>query len=83
MKVKVTRDFIDKYTGDLHRVGETFECSEDRLVEIQSVLPDLVQKVADTAPAPVEHVTPAEEAVVGEEAPKKRRTRKTTKKGEE
>ena len=37
MKVEVKREFIDKHTGKLHRVGDVFECNEDRLQEIQSV----------------------------------------------
>lgn len=47
MKVKVNTGFIDKYTNDLHKVGETFEVSEDRLKEIQSVSPDLVEVVKE------------------------------------
>lgn len=45
MKVKVKKEFIDKHTFKLHPVDEVFECTEDRLKEIQSASMDYVEKV--------------------------------------
>ena len=47
MKVKVIRDFIDKYTHKLRRVGEEMEIDEKRFKEIQSV-GNLVVKTEET-----------------------------------
>ena len=46
MKVKVKKEFVDKHTWKLHPVGEVFECTEERLQEIQSV-DDFVSKVEE------------------------------------
>lgn len=48
MKVKIKKEFLDKYTNDLHKVGDTIEVSEHRLMEIQSVSPDLVEVIKET-----------------------------------
>lgn len=37
MKIKVTTEFTDRYTGELHRVGEEMEVSVQRVNEILSV----------------------------------------------
>lgn len=37
MKVKVTVDFRDKYTGKRHRTGDILEISEERYDEILNV----------------------------------------------
>lgn len=37
MKIKVTTEFTDKYTGELHRVGDEIEASVQRVNEILSV----------------------------------------------
>ncbi len=37
MKIKVASEFTDKYTGELHRVGEEMEASVQRVNEILSV----------------------------------------------
>lgn len=36
MKVEVIKEFVDKRTDDLRKVGEVFEVSATRLKEIQS-----------------------------------------------
>lgn len=46
MRVEVKKEFVDKHTWKLHPVGEVFECTEDRLQEIQSV-DDFVSKVEE------------------------------------
>lgn len=46
MRVEVKKEFVDKYTWKLHPVGEVFECTEERLQEIQSV-DDFVSKVEE------------------------------------
>lgn len=35
MKVKVIKEFVDKYSNELHKVGSKFECDEKRLKEIE------------------------------------------------
>lgn len=35
MKVKVIKEFVDKHTKKLNKVGDSFECSETRYKEIQ------------------------------------------------
>lgn len=37
MKIKVTTEFTDKYTGELHRVRDEMEVSVQRVNEILSV----------------------------------------------
>lgn len=51
MKVKVLKDFTDKHTNKIHAVGEVFECTQERLKEIESVSKRLVS-VVEEAPAP-------------------------------
>lgn len=46
MRVEVKKEFVDKHTWKLHPVGEVFECTEERLQEIQSV-DDFVSKVEE------------------------------------
>lgn len=35
MKVKVIKEFVDKYTKKLHKKNEIFECTEERYNEIK------------------------------------------------
>ncbi len=35
MKVNVIKDFVDRHTGELHTVGSSFECGENRFREIE------------------------------------------------
>ena len=35
MIVKVIKEFVDKHSGQLHELGSTFECSEERFKEIK------------------------------------------------
>lgn len=37
MKIRVTTEFTDRYTGELHRIGEEMEVSVQRVNEILSV----------------------------------------------
>lgn len=45
MKVKVTTEFIDRHTGERHRVGEEMEVTQERYDEITRV-GAFVKKVA-------------------------------------
>lgn len=45
MKVKVLKEFTDVHSGKVHPVGETFECTQERLDEINSVSKSLVKTV--------------------------------------
>lgn len=35
MKVKVIKEFVDKHTNRLHKMGSTFECDKTRFKEIK------------------------------------------------
>lgn len=51
VKVKVINEFIDRHTGQLHKVGEVFEVTEKRLKEIKSAsrtkFVEVVKKAGD------------------------------------
>ena len=46
-KVKVLESFMDIHTKMIHPVGEVFEVTEERIVEIQSVSASLIEVVSD------------------------------------
>ena len=48
MKVKTVKKFRDKHTGEVHNVGDMFECTEDRYNEILET-GEFVTKVATRA----------------------------------
>lgn len=55
MKVRVIKAFVDKHTKKVHKVNEVFECSDERLSEIQKagsfvepVLPEKKEVKKDT-----------------------------------
>ena len=50
MKVIVNKKFVDKETGELHKVGDEIEVTEERLAEIQSVSKELVTAVQEQEP---------------------------------
>lgn len=51
MKVTIRKDFIDKYTGELHRIGEVIDVTDERLAEIKKVDAEFVEVVeGDTIP---------------------------------
>ncbi len=69
MKVTIRKDFIDKYTGELHRIGEVIDVTEERLAEIRKVDAGFVEVVeGDTIPLQTEEI---EEKVDAPEPPKK------------
>ena len=49
MKVKVIKEFTDVHTDKVHKVGEEFECTDERFAEIMKVSKKLVKKVAEPA----------------------------------
>lgn len=51
MKVSVLKEFVDRYTGELHAPGDVLEITEERYTEIEKVA-HLVEKVAEEAPKP-------------------------------
>ena len=51
MKVKVLKKFIDKHTFEIHKEGDLLTISKERFEEIVSVSENLVEVVADEAPA--------------------------------
>lgn len=46
-RIKVLRPFVDIHTKNRHDVDEIFEATPDRVAEIQSVDPDLIQVLPD------------------------------------
>ena len=46
-RIKVLMPFIDIHTKNRHGVGEVFEATPERVAEIQSVNPDLIQIMSD------------------------------------
>lgn len=76
MKVIVIGKFIDKYTGEVRDLGTVFDCTEERLNEIQSVSDGFV-KVVKEEPVVQEEV---QEEVKTEEPEKKPARKRTTKK---
>lgn len=59
MKVNVIKEFVDRHTGELHKVGSSFECGENRLREIKEagkyVEPVIIEKEKEREEA--EHKT--------------------------
>lgn len=43
MKIKVLKKFKDKVTGEIRKIGDVFECSKERLEEIQRTDKSLVE----------------------------------------
>lgn len=69
MKIKVTTEFTDKYTGELHRVGDEMEVSVQRVNEILSV-GAFINIIEEAPEQEQEQEAPAEKA-------EGKRTRKT------
>jgi hypothetical protein len=68
MKLKVLKEFYDRYTGLLHEAGETIEADENRLKEIQSVSARLVEVEPEEVAADTEAVkSPKKKKKVTEE----------------
>lgn len=49
MKVKVNKEFIDKYSGRRMSKGDVVEYSEERITEILSGHPDLITVLQEQA----------------------------------
>ncbi len=47
MKLLIKKDFIDKETGKVRKAGKTMAATKERLKEIQSVDPELVEVVEE------------------------------------
>lgn len=45
MKVKVVKKFIDKNTKELHEVGSSFSCDENRFKELQGYVEEVKESV--------------------------------------
>lgn len=71
--VLVNVDFIDAYTGELHKAGSRVEMTDERIAEVKAVIPEgvsIVGKVeepeqADSAEVKVEEPAPAEKPKKG------------------
>ena len=64
-KIKVMMAFIDAHTLTRHPEGEVFEATPERVAEIQSVNPDLIQVIPEADP--VVDVPKKKRKKVGEE----------------
>lgn len=47
VKVQVVTSFIDKHSGEVHKVGEVMSVTRKRLDEIASVDPELVREYVE------------------------------------
>ena len=66
--VMINVDFIDAYTGEMHKAGDKVEMTEARIAEVKAVDPDFVS-VIGTVEEPV--AEPAVEPVAEPEKPKR------------
>lgn len=48
MKVRIIKEFFDKYTGEKYEVGTVIDITKERLAEIETVSKLLVEKVPET-----------------------------------
>lgn len=71
--VLVNVDFIDAYTGELHKAGSRVEMTDERIAEVKAVIPEGVSVVgkveepaqADSTEEKVEEPAPAEKPKKG------------------
>lgn len=54
MKLKIEKEFTDKYTGKKYKVGDVIEFEEGRAKELLSDTRELVSKVTEEAEKPAE-----------------------------
>lgn len=54
MKLKIEKEFTDKYTGKKYKVGDVVEFEEERAKELLSDSRELVSKVTEEAEKPAE-----------------------------
>lgn len=69
--VLVNVDFIDAYTGKMHKAGDRVEMTDERIAEVKAVIPEgvsVVGKVEEPA-APAEE--PKQEPAAPDEKPKR------------
>lgn len=72
--VLVNVDFIDAYTGELHKAGDRVEMTDERIAEVKAVIPEgvsVVGKVEEPEQSGENVVPPVEEAAAPAEKPKK------------
>lgn len=65
--VLVNVDFIDAYTGHLHKAGDRVEMTDERIAEVKAVIPEGVSVVGKVE----EPAAPAQEPDAPAEKPKK------------
>ena len=65
--VLVNVDFIDAYTGKLHKAGDRVEMTDERIAEVKAVIPEGVSVVGKVE----EPAAPAQEPAAPVEKPKK------------
>lgn len=69
--VLVNVDFIDAYTGQLHKAGERVEMSDERIAEVKAVIPEGVSVVGKVEEPAQEPAATAQEPAAPAEKPKK------------
>lgn len=69
MKIRVTQEFKDKYSGELHKIGTEMNLSVERINEILKVggFLEIVETEEETEQ--IEQTEPTEQADVAEEEP--------------
>ena len=65
--VLVNVDFIDAYTGQLHKAGDRVEMTDERIAEVKAVIPEGVSVVGKVE----EPAAPAQAPAAPDEKPKK------------
>lgn len=66
--VMVNVDFIDAYTGEMHKAGDKLEMTETRIAEVKAVIPEGVSVIGTVEEPAVE---PVVEPVAEPEKPKR------------
>ena len=72
--VLVNVDFIDAYTGELHKAGDRVEMTDERIAEVKAVIPEgvsVVGKVEEPVQSGETVAPPVDEAAAPAEKPKK------------
>lgn len=72
--VLVNVDFIDAYTGELHKAGDRVEMTDERIAEVKAVIPEgvsVVGKVEEPVQSDETAAPPVEDAAAPAEKPKK------------
>ena len=68
--VMVNVDFIDAYTGKLHKAGDRLEMTDERIAEVKAVIPEGVSVCGKVEESAAQEPA-AQEAAAPDEKPKR------------